>query len=111
MDGKYFYTLAEYENMMCKITDFFPGEKVAFLITSNENISTSYFSSLNCFVIPNSFSIKDLHGLSQTDYIIGPPSTFSAWASLYGDIPLYFIENSKNNFTRDSFKKIQDVWF
>jgi hypothetical protein len=109
-NGKYFYDLIEYKELMEQIVDLFPEDKVSFFIASNENVSMSDFAGLNCFSLPNSFAVKDLYGLGLCDYIIGPPSTFSAWASLYGDVPLYFIEDIKNFVTLDVFKKIKDLW-
>jgi len=109
-NGKYFYDLEEYKILMEQVVNLFPEEKVIFFIASNENISSSIFSTMDCFLLPNSFAVKDLYGLGLCDYIIGPPSTFSAWASLYGDVPLYFIENISNIVTLGDFKKIKDIW-
>ena len=109
-NGKYFYTLNEYHVIMQKIAALFPKNKIAFLIASNENLDLSTFANLNYFVIRNSSTVKDLYGLSKCDYIIGPPSTFSGWASLYGNVPIHFIENIKDNFTVNSFKYINEIW-
>lgn len=110
-NGKYFYGLEEYKDMMLQMVKLLPNKDVIFFIASNEDVSIPFFSGLNCFSLPNSSSVKDSYALSLTDYIIGPPSTFSAWSSLYGDIPLYFIEDSKVKMSLDKFKKIVDMWF
>ncbi len=110
LDGKYFYSLGEYYTIMKKLLTIFATQKVIFFIASNEKISLSSFSNINCFKIPNSFSIKDLYGLSICDYIIGPPSTFSGWASFSGHTPIYFIENMKDEFSLNSFINIEDIW-
>lgn len=109
--GKYFYTLKEYQSIMQKILSLFPDQKITFLIACNENIDHSSFINLNYFIIPNCSAIKDLYGLSKCDYILGPPSTFSGWASLYGNVPIHFIENVKDNFTVGSFKPINEIWY
>ena len=88
-----------------------PKNNVLFFIASNENICTTQFKNANTFKIKNSFSVKDLYGLSKCDYIIGPPSTFSAWASLFENINLYHIEDIKIDFNLDNFIKIEDLWF
>jgi hypothetical protein len=43
--------------------------------------------------------------------LVGPPSTFSAWASLYGNIPIYFIESIDNEFGVNDFQSIKNIWF
>lgn len=110
-NGRYFYTLMEYQGIMQKMIDLFPNQKITFLIASNENIDHSTFCNLNFFTIPTCSAVKDLYALSKCNYIIGPPSTFSGWASLYGDVPILFIENVKDIFTIDSFKPIYEIWY
>jgi hypothetical protein len=38
----------------------------------------------------------DLYSLARCDYVFGPPSTYSQWASFYGNKPLLHV------FDRDS---------
>lgn len=109
-NGKYFYTLDEYKIIMQKIKGLFPKNKITFLIASNGTIDNSIFAHFNYFIIPTISTVKDLYGLSKCDYIIGPPSTFSGWASLYGNVPIHFIENTQDNFTVNSFKPINEIW-
>ncbi|MFN5837557.1 MAG: hypothetical protein ACK47J_12755, partial [Pseudanabaena sp.] len=35
--------------------------------------------------------IEDLYSMAKCDYLIGPPSTYSMWASFYGMVPLLHI--------------------
>jgi hypothetical protein len=95
---------------MLNIKKLFPDRSVAFFISSNENIDLALFPDCTCFSLPSSNSVKDLYGLSQCDYIIGPPSTFSAWAAYHGDTYLYFIENPAAEITLSKFKKGLDIW-
>jgi hypothetical protein len=39
--------------------------------------------------------IEDVSLLSQTDYIIGPPSTFNGWASFMGNIGRFWMTPDK----------------
>lgn len=110
MNGKYYYSLKEYNIIMKKMQDLLPNKKVAFFISSNEFIDFSVFDTCSCFSLPKSSAIKDLYGLGLTDYILGPPSTFSGWASFYGKVPLYFIENTKEEFSIKSFRSILEIW-
>lgn len=109
-EGKYFYSIQEYHSVMLKLTKMFPDQEVAFFIASNENISLSSFADLNCYKIGNGSSVKDLYGLGCCDYITGPPSTFSAWASLYGHVPIYHIEDMKDDISFTSFSHIENIW-
>lgn len=105
LGGKYFYEIKEYKSAMNKIADIFGKEKTAFVICSNEEIDLDFFSGLNAFKGPGHF-VADLHTLSLCDYIAGPPSTFSMWASFYGQKPLWQIENVEQNPIDESFKII-----
>lgn len=109
-NGQYFYTIAEYLGIIKSIVAIFPNDKIAFFIACNERIDIKLFTGINCFSIPESSSVKDLYGLSKCDYIIGPPSTFSGWASLVGNVPLYFIENLSEKFNAHSFRPILEIW-
>ena len=50
--------------------------------------------------------IEDVYALSQCDYILGPPSTFSMWASFIGDVPLRIVKYANENITLDQFSPI-----
>ena len=65
---------------------------MAFLICSDEPQHGGDFARMNVH-FGTGHAIEDLYALARCDYLIGPPSTFSAWASFYGKVPLYFIED------------------
>lgn len=101
-DGKYFFSLEEYKKIMSKIIHKFGGG-IKFFIASNEKIKTHEFSNFKFFT-SNGSTVYDLYGLSKCDYIIGPPSTFSMWASLFGQVPICFIV--KKNQQKFNFRNI-----
>jgi len=109
-NGKYYYSLEQYHFIMLNILKLFPEKTVSFFISSNEKIDLQRFKDCECFLIPDGTATKDLYGLSISDYLIGPPSTFSGWASYYGNTPLYFIENPNNEISKDSFQNILEIW-
>jgi hypothetical protein len=109
-EGKYYSSLETYHAIMLNIKKIFANHSITFFISSNEIIDLSVFSNCNCFSIPDSTSTKDLYGLSISNYIVGPPSTFSGWASFYGNTPLYFIENPDEYIKLSSFKSIFEIW-
>lgn len=92
--GKYFFSDETYADKMSQLANHFDasGKRVAFLICSNESIDVKNFG--NCRTnLGVGQVIEDLYSLSECDYIIGPPSTFSMWASFYGKVPLLHIQN------------------
>lgn len=106
MDGKYYYSFAQYTSLCKNIVSFFKGEKIVFFIASNDKIDAEVMSGIDYFTIQNTSVVKDLYGLSVCDYIIGPPSSFSRWASFYGEVPIYFIMGMENLKDSISFKTI-----
>lgn len=87
MNGIYFFDDETYRNYMQQVAKLFPGKKVAFLICSNEKVHIK--APEGCSITyPQGHFIQDLYSLAESDYIIGPPSTFSQWASYYGNKPL-----------------------
>ena len=107
MEGKYFYSIKEYANICRIIQSFFKNKKVKFFIASNEKINSNDFEGLEYFSIENSNVVKDLYGLSFCDYIIGPPSSFSRWASFYGEVPIYYLMNTQIKKSDIIFRKMQ----
>lgn len=88
LNGRYFYDHIVYGGMMKKIHDLFATKTVGFLICSNEPIETGAFRGFNYHLGPNHI-IEDMYSLASCDYLIGPPSTYSIWASFYGKVPLF----------------------
>jgi hypothetical protein len=109
-NGRYFYDLYDYNIFLIEISKLFNNKKIIFFITSSDNINYDYFSEHKYFRNNDGFLVNDLYGLSKCDFICGPPSTFSAWASLMGDVNLYFIKNIKDPISIKSFFKIKNTW-
>lgn len=94
LNGVYYYTDEAYFRIIKSLEEQLlqvRHRKVKFLICSNEEVNLDNYKGLDCFTIPNSSPAKDLYALSQSDYIIGPPSSYSQWASFYGRVPVNFI--------------------
>lgn len=108
--GKFFYSDKQYSQFMNQIEYLFPNAKVGFLICSNESINLDNFKKNNTFKIANSSGVKDLYGLSLCNYLIGPPSSYSTWASYYGGAPLYFIVDANKKIELNLFFKDELEW-
>lgn len=88
--GKYFYALDAYAGLMERAGAIFPGRRVTFLVCSDEDPGGEVFSQFDCVRGTGHF-IEDLYALAECDYLMGPPSTYTMWASFYGRVPLYSV--------------------
>lgn len=90
-NGAYYFDYEVYARFMKQIAGLFPQKKVGFYIASNEPVpDTAAFDGL-CVYHGLGGAAHDLFALQISDYIIGPPSTFSKWASVMGGTPLHII--------------------
>lgn len=114
LNGVYYFNDETYANYMLSLKNQFKEQHktVGFLVCSNEQLNLHHFNSLPIFQIENSSSIQDLFALSICDLIIGPPSTFSMWASYYGRVPLRFLKYKNENIKVAEFSRIvaQDIF-
>jgi hypothetical protein len=106
--GRWYYENEVYKDkMMCLYHQFVSkNKKVAFVICSNEAVNLTEFDPLPVFNYQKGFAI-DFLLLSLTDYIIGPPSTFSALASYWGKRPLQHIATKEDILRLSSFKIVE----
>lgn len=106
--GKYYYDDSVYLRIMKNLQEelYNKGEKCRFLICSNEPFNASV-EGLNILRIPEAEAIEDLYGLSQCDYIVGPPSTFSQWAAFVGGKLLLFMMRPSDNPQIEDFSRIR----
>ena len=102
-DGKYFYPVARYAAWMQDLEAQFPDRKVAFLVCSDEPRSAGEFPGLSVG-FGTEFPVSDLYALAQCDYILGPKSTFSQWASFYGEKPLLHLHDSNDSVRVEKFR-------
>lgn len=106
-NGSYYFDDSVYSRYMKMLTSMQGTKKVGFFISTNEGINTTEYKGLNIHLLDNSLGIEDLYALSKCDYIMGPPSTFSMWASFYGSVPLKLIEHENETFAFDDFSVIR----
>lgn len=101
--GRYFFTPEQYAALMARAASLFPAQRVGFLICSNESQPAAPFEGLRVTFGPGDL-IEDLYALAACDFLLGPPSTFTWWASFYGGVPLCQIQAADAAFTREDFK-------
>lgn len=86
-----------------KMVDF-ANTETCFVITSDGPVDATIFDGLNILVSSGN-AIYDLFLLSTTDTIIGSNSTFGAFASYYGDVPLIVMQKEQIDWSYYSDKK------
>ena len=111
-DGRYFYSLEEFHQMMLQLQSLYPNQRVSFFISSNADFDVNIFEGCNCFRFGKepSGDILDLYTLSLCDRIIGPWSTYSRWASFIGEVPLCFIKERQQVFKDSDFSIVTDFY-
>lgn len=92
-EGEYFFESKQYKRYLSAYTNEYPGEKVGFLIASDEEQSAEIFRdeqynfATGEAVGPNHY-LESFVELSLCDAVLTPPSTFSTMAAFIGDVPL-----------------------
>jgi hypothetical protein len=92
-DGRFFYSLDNYFKWMNEVVFMNPEFKVGFLVCSNGDVENLIRKDDLRVMRGIGSAVEDLYALAACDLIIGPPSTFSGWASFYGSVPMIVLEN------------------
>ena len=104
--GKYFFSDDQYLQIIESIQKQFVSINInpLFIIFSDEKVTINS----NKFLITHSHmdAICDLIAMSQCTYLLGPPSTFSMWASFYGVVPHYWIIDINQEVLLEKFSPI-----
>jgi hypothetical protein len=99
-----YFTPEEYIYFLKKIEHYFCNRyNIAVIICSDEEIDKDLFNKNNYYFSTGHF-VEDMYILSECDYIFGVSSTFSLWASFYGEVPLFMIENKNFKIEEADFK-------
>jgi hypothetical protein len=92
------------DRAMRRMVECFPGKTVVFLLCSNRAIDHGAFGE---FVVAEGTGhvVEDLHALSLCDYLLASTySTYSRWASFYGDVPFYQVDDPQGRLSLDEFR-------
>ncbi len=104
--GKYFFDMNQYLSFMRRVLTLFPSKKFLFLICSNSHLKHEDFTGLP-YILGTGREIEDLYAFSKCNYLVGPPSTFTMWASFYGNVPLYEVHHPDKAFSLADFKVVE----
>lgn len=101
-DGAHYFETTQYAHWMSEVTALYSGEKPTFLICSSDPVDFRQFGHIPVVRGPGEV-VADLHALSLCDAIMGPPSTFSTWASYCRSVPLCMLQNHRQQISRSDF--------
>jgi hypothetical protein len=93
--GQFFFTIAQYRAVLERLLAQIIGD-VIVRIYSNAAVELELFKGLPVELGAGDIA-GDLQSMSHCDLLLGPPSSFSLWASFIGQVPLYFIEQDDVN--------------
>ena len=100
LGGKYYYSLDQYRQIIVALRDQIGERNAFFVLFSDEEVRPD----LSHCVQSHGTWYQDLDSMSNCDYLIGPPSTFSCWASYMGNVPQYFIKDTEKAIQLTDFK-------
>ena len=101
--GKYFFPASRYAAWMRELAAQFPDRKVGFFVCSDEPREAGEFAGLNV-VLGAGSAVGDVYALARCDYILGPKSTFTQWASFYGEKPLLQVCDNQETAKLEKFR-------
>ena len=105
--GAYFFDEAVYADKMRPLRDAHAdaGCSVSFVVCSDERLDLARFPDLDVHPGPGSV-IEDLLALACCDAILAVPSTFSMWASYYGETPLRIFSRPDEEVSPGEFERL-----
>ncbi|MFC6222991.1 alpha-1,2-fucosyltransferase [Hymenobacter artigasi] len=107
--GAFLYENPTYARAMRQMQALFPAStRVRFLLFSNEPIADTDFADFDTGR-SSDHPVEDLYAMAGCDYIIGPISTYSMWASFYGRVPLFHLHRPDQPISSlDDFMVFED---
>ena len=103
---RYFYATRRYAEFMDELITLFPGQRVSFLLCSDWPQDRATFSKFNV-TFGTGDLVEDLYAFARCDYLVGIPSTFTMWASFYGQVPLNFIRSVDQRLDLSDFATVE----
>lgn len=100
--GRYFWSPDEYAEIARRARELVPGRRVAVLACGDDREALRAIPDVAHG--PGQL-VEDLAALGRCDLILGPPSTFSAWAAFAGRVPLRHLEAPDEPLALDAFRE------
>ena len=101
-NGIHYFETEQYAHWMREVSQLDGCRNPVFLVCASDSVDDACFRGLKAVMGPGSV-IGDLHALSLCDRIMGPPSTFSTWASFHGRKPLCMLQHHRQHISVSDF--------
>lgn len=111
-DGKYFFSDEVFIRIIKQFIDQYPNTTV-YICGNDPSLNKDFYQKElkgTKIIFPKGNAAEDLYVLSECNYLIGPPSTFSLTASMYHDTPLYWIKDTETPLTEASFGHFDELF-
>jgi hypothetical protein len=110
-DGRFFFSTEQYVMWVRQLLDLCGGRRVAVVIASEVRQNSALFAGLPCHFATGNVEagghwFENWVELSLCDFVLSPPSTFSATAAFLGNVPLWPLVLAEQNLGFDQI--IQD---
>jgi len=104
-DGKYYYDDATYIRYIEQMQNLIGKDCKIIIFSNDENLNSNlYFEKFKDIYISKHSVAVDHYLMSQCDFLLGPPSTFTAWASFIGTAKCCHIEDKEQELTLEMFR-------
>lgn len=107
MNGKYFFNTRVYTDWIRQISSMYPESSVGFMICSDSDLNLVELSGIRHEFRAGS-DLENRAALAACDLIIGPPSSYAAWAAVMGNIPLQLLHSSDQVIDVNGFYLIRN---
>lgn len=101
LGGKYFFDWQAYRTLITQVREEFGGD-TRIVVTSDDAEAADRLRGRNVSVLTGT-AVEDMYALAACDFLIGPPSTFTLWASFVGEAPLYQLRRPVDRLRADEF--------
>lgn len=105
MGGKYFFPTSSYIRWIRQTKDLFPGQKVGFFITGNDDVSPEGIDDIP-HVFRSHSDTETRFLLSECDYIISTVSSFAGWAAYLGQASVFILSSENEVIKKEGFRRI-----
>lgn len=110
LNGRFFISDEKFKLHMSQLQEILSkqGKEVQFLLCSDEKIDQDYYQDFNIMIGTGNI-IEDLYSFAQCNFLMGPPSSYTLWASFYGEVPLAFLLANQDHVDLQDFKVRQII--
>ena len=108
VDGQFFFPPRQYAALMWRVRNLLADRPVAFVVCSNTPQPADAFDGLSVH-FGSGHEVEDLYALAGCDYLLGPPSTYTMWASFHGRVPLLVVTDADAAFDLPDFRVHQTL--